>query len=261
MIDAFSRIRIAVPNLTEAVADCQTLLSQAPVWQGTVISEGASIATAWFALLNTVLELYEEEGREKACLTGLVFRASADFSCPDLGEAVSQHYRNQQQSIVAPIRKLDSVAARGLDVFIEQGELVSALIESRPDRGLHKVDHIVLYTADADACVRLFGEEGLGIRLALDQTVPEWGGRMLFFRTGKLTLEVIAPNKGLEGNDYFWGIAYQVDDMDEVHNALQVQDVVLSDIRNGRKPGTRVATLKSHDLGIPSLLVEPAGLN
>ncbi|BFM16659.1 hypothetical protein R50073_28420 [Maricurvus nonylphenolicus] len=258
MIDAFSRIRIAVPELPEAVAAYQTLLSQTPVWQGEVISEGCHIATAWFVLANTVLELYEAQGCEKACLTGLVLRASEDVSLPGLGKEISQHYRNQQQSIVAPIRQFSPDSSRGLDLFIEQGELISALIESRPDQDLHKVDHVVLYTADADACVRLFGEEGLGIRLALDQTVLEWGGRMLFFRTGKLTLEVIAPNKGLEGNDYFWGIAYQVDDMDKVHSGLQAQGVEMSDIRKGRKPGTRVATLKSHDLRIPTLLVEPS---
>lgn len=257
MIDAFNRIRIAVPQLTEAVADYQRLFSMAPVWQGEVIAGDSHTPTAWFALANTVLELYQDEGYTKSTLTGLVLQAAATSSCACLGTEVTQHYRNQQQSIVAPIRQFDSEAARGLDVFIEQGELISALVDSRPDKAVHKVDHVVLYTANADDCVRLFGDE-LGIRLALDQTVPEWGGRMLFFRTGKLTLEVIAPNKGLEGNDYFWGIAYQVDDMDKVHSALQAQGVVMSDIRKGRKPGTRVVTLKSHALGIPSLLVEPS---
>ena len=56
-------------------------------------------------------------------------------------------------------------------------------------------DRIVICVPDlrvaCDDYAALFNGE-LGIRLALDQDVPQWGGRMLFFRTGKLTLEVIA---------------------------------------------------------------------
>jgi hypothetical protein len=33
--------------------------------------------------------------------------------------------------------------------------------------------------------------------------------------------------------------------------------VQLSPVRKGRKPGTLVASVKSHDMGIPTLLVEP----
>ena len=39
---------------------------------------------------------------------------------------------------------------------------------------------------------------------------------------------------------------------------LASRGVTLTAVRDGRKPGTRVATLKSHDLGIPTLLIEPA---
>jgi hypothetical protein len=98
----------------------------------------------------------------------------------------------------------------------------------------------------------------LGIRLALDQTVPEWGGRMLFFRAGKLTLEVIDSGSDGPGQDYFWGIAYQCPDIVEIAGQLAERGVELSELRAGRKPGSRVATLKSHNLGIPTLLLEPA---
>ena len=112
-------------------------------------------------------------------------------------------------------------------------------------------------TGDAQACIDLFAEE-LGLRLALDKTVPAWGGRMLFFRTAKLTLEVIAADQEQHHSDYFWGIAYQCADLLRLSQNLQERGVALSEIRDGRKPGTRVATLKSHCLGIPTLLVQPA---
>jgi hypothetical protein len=50
------------------------------------------------------------------------------------------------------------------------------------------VDHVVLRTADPDAALALYGS-GLGIRLALDQAFD--GIRMLFFRTGGVTLECV----------------------------------------------------------------------
>ena len=66
---------------------------------------------------------------------------------------------------------------------------------------------------DGDKIVNLYKEK-LGVRLALDQLVEEWGGRMLFFRTGQATIEVI-DNK-VEGNDQFWGLAWKTKDIRKV---------------------------------------------
>jgi catechol 2,3-dioxygenase-like lactoylglutathione lyase family enzyme len=116
------------------------------------------------------------------------------------------------------------------------------------------VDHLVLRTSDAEACVQLFSV-GLGLRLALDKSAPDWGGRMLFFRVGKLTLEVIESSDAETGPDRFWGIAYRCADLSTTTVRLKAEDVALSDTRPGRKPGTNVATLKSHALGLPTLLI------
>jgi catechol 2,3-dioxygenase-like lactoylglutathione lyase family enzyme len=262
MIDAISRIRIAIPDLVQGIAEYSQLVQQQPVWRGLIKAPGLEIGAAWFALANTLLELYESPEAGKARITGLVFRCN-DVNELDLSvERTSVHYCRGDESVVAPWWQLGSQQARGLDVFIEQGELQQALLvdvqqAERPVQSIDRVDHVVLYTADADDCIQLFGEQGLGIRLALDQTVPEWGGRMVFFRTGKLTLEIIAPDKGLPGEDYFWGIAYQSADLDRLHADLTTAGVQLSPVRKGRKPGTLVASVKSHDMEIPTLLVEP----
>jgi catechol 2,3-dioxygenase-like lactoylglutathione lyase family enzyme len=124
------------------------------------------------------------------------------------------------------------------------------------ETGIYAVDHIVLQTRDADDCIRLFRDE-LGIRLALDQEVPEWGGRMLFFRMGKMTLEVIQNLKQPPEQDFFWGITYLCKDIEQTTAELDRRGVAHSPIRPGRKPGTRVATVKSHCLGLPTLLVGP----
>jgi hypothetical protein len=145
---------------------------------------------------------------------------------------------------------------RGLDLVLSGAAAPAPQPEPGPT-GIRAVDHIVLRSADADDCIRLFGDGGLGIRLALDQQVLEWGGRMLFFRTGKMTLEIIHNLENPPQRDDFWGISYQCDDIEATIAALDAAGVAHSPIRPGRKPGTRVATVKSHCLGLPTLLVGP----
>ncbi len=131
-------------------------------------------------------------------------------------------------------------------------DLITRVAATEP--GIQSVDHLVLRTGDADDCIRLFRDD-IGMRLALDQTVQEWGGRMLFFREGGMTLEVIENSSKRPEQDFFWGICYRCGDIDAVHAELVARGVLLSDIREGRKPGTRVATIKSHVGGVPSLLL------
>jgi hypothetical protein len=186
-------------------------------------------------LSNAVIELAQSP-RESARIGGIVL-VSADAASP-----------------VTPVAN-----SRGLDIRLSTGDQPADLRERRSalGEGCLRVDHLVLRTADAAACIDLFGRQ-LGVRLALDKTVPEWGGRMLFFRTGKVTLEVIEPAREKPATDYFWGIAYQCSDLEQTARLLAGRGVSLSQIRAGRKPGTLVATVKSHCLGIPTLLLQPA---
>ncbi|MEM0952636.1 MAG: VOC family protein [Pseudomonadota bacterium] len=130
-------------------------------------------------------------------------------------------------------------------------------VSSTTSEDIFAVDHLVLRTTSADDCIALFGDR-LGMRLALDQQVPEWGGRMLFFRCGKLTLEVIQSLDNPIEQDHFWGITYLCGNLSKTLARLDCEGVMHSGPREGRKPGTRVATVKSHSLGIPTLLIEPA---
>ena len=228
MVGGFDRIVIAVPGLADATREYRQLLGMEPA-----PVEGEP-QRAWFVLPNTVIELVQAP-LERAVIEGLVF-ASADGGATEM-----------------PVAN-----ARGLHLSLSDGRRTAAI------RGRHEeagavglgVDHLVLRTTDADDCIALFGQQ-LGIRLALDKTVPEWGGRMLFFRAGKLTLEVIEWAGGHGNSDHFWGIAYQCADLDRLPRQLAARGVSLSDVRAGRKPGSRVATVKSHSLGLPTLLLQP----
>ena len=223
MSQVFDRIQITVPDLAAAKASYSDVL-------GPPDSADDVGRSACWVLANTAIEVTEVAGAE-AAVSGLV------IASPAAG---------------ANAQALDN--ALGLNLGTCDGSAMAALRESAPERAL-RIDHLVLRTDNGDACVELFRDQ-LGIRLALDQTVEKWGGRMLFFRGGKMTLEVIQSSADGDTGNYFWGIAYQCDDIDAVAASLAERGVALSDVRDGRKPGTRVATLKSHCLDIPSLLIQ-----
>ena len=56
----------------------------------------------------------------------------------------------------------------------------------------------------------------------------------------------------------FWGITYLCRDIEATIFALDQRGVAHSDIRPGRKPGTHVATIRSHCLELPTLVIGPA---
>ncbi len=231
MTITFERIVIAVPELDAAAEQYQRLFATPP-FRGKSL-QGRSVAR--WGLPNTVIELVQSAVGQ-SCVQGLV------LSLPEA--------EPQEQSVPN---------AMGLDVRTCGGHSTADFrqLPSEAQYAGLSVDHVVLRTSDAEACITLFSDE-LGVRLALDKTVPEWGGRMLFFRTGKLTLEVIESDKDDSGDNFFWGLAYQCSDLASVVSDFDARGIAASSIRDGRKPGTLVATLKSHDLGIPTLLIQPA---
>ena len=232
MVSGFDRIVIAVPDMVAAVQQYRQLLGLQPV---TEKEPAGQSPTAWFGLTNTTIELVPGAA-ERAVIRGVVFNE------PAAGLAAE------------PVPN-----TLGLDLRLCNGSATAnfRLRQSADSAVPWSVDHLVLYTVDANRCIELFGDQ-LGIRLALDRTVPEWGGRMLFFRAGQLTLEVIESSAEPVEADSFWGIAYQCPDIEQAAQHLAGRGVELSAIRDGRKPGTRVATIKSHCLDIPSLLIQPA---
>ena len=124
-----------------------------------------------------------------------------------------------------------------------------------------RVDHIVLNTGNPERTMAAYGAK-LDLRLALDRTNEKWGARFIFFRTHDLTIEVVQRLDGSmssEDKDHLWGVTYEVNDLDDAHTRLTVAGVQVSEVRKGRKAGTRVMSVKSHDLGIPTLLLDNKG--
>jgi len=124
--------------------------------------------------------------------------------------------------------------------------------------GIRGIDHVVINTNDRERARRLWRDR-LGVRLALERDFPARGVGMLFFRSAGVTLEIVgplSPPPGDPGPDRFWGIAYRVADIDACRARLLNAGVDVSGIRDGNKAGTRVATVRSHTAGVPTLVIQ-----
>jgi hypothetical protein len=79
---------------------------------------------------------------------------------------------------------------------------------------------------------------------------------MLFFRTNATTIEVIEEKEKKESADELWGLAWEVDSIEDAHKRLVSNNVKVTPIKEGLKKGTLVATIKSHTCNVPTLLIE-----
>ena len=141
-------------------------------------------------------------------------------------------------------------------LLIEHTTGILPKYESFENDQIERLDHIVINSNDPDGLIELY-RDTYGIRLALDQFVEKWGGRMLFFRTNHTTIEAIGiKNDADEPIDKAWGLAWTTKDIKKTHARLVSEGVEISDVKDGRKPNTLVATIKSHTCNIPTLLIE-----
>ena len=122
------------------------------------------------------------------------------------------------------------------------------------------IDHVVVRTPDADRAIRLWRDR-CGLRLALDRVFPERGVRLVFFRSGGITLEFAAahPAETTDGPDAFHGVSYRVPDLAVRRERLLQAGVDVSAIRPGMRPGTSVATVRSGTAGVATLLLQVHG--
>jgi hypothetical protein len=119
----------------------------------------------------------------------------------------------------------------------------------------------VIQTPAPERAAALYGAR-LGLDMALDRTNPEWGSRLMFFRCGDLVVEMMHRlGEAGDGPDKLWGLSWRVADADAVQARMKAAGLDVSEVRNGRKPGTRVFTVKSGTCGVPTLMVEPAAIS
>jgi catechol 2,3-dioxygenase-like lactoylglutathione lyase family enzyme len=120
------------------------------------------------------------------------------------------------------------------------------------------IDHVVIRSVDAERAIALWRDR-VGLRLALDRPFPDRGLRLLFFRTNGITLELATPHPApadRDAPDALHGVSYRVADLPLVRERLVAGGVDVSEVRTGMRPGTIVATVRSHTAGVPTLLLQ-----
>jgi catechol 2,3-dioxygenase-like lactoylglutathione lyase family enzyme len=161
---------------------------------------------------------------------------------------------------------LGRAATHGTQIFaiehLSPADLLplSPPIDENADATVSSVDHVVVQTADPERAKALYGD-ALGLRLGLDRSFPQWGSRMLFFRAGHLTVEVVSQLAGgpsAAAPDRFWGVSYRVADAQAAHARLAAAGFELTPCKPGRKPGTFVFTVNRDTHGVATLMLQPS---
>ena len=278
MIERLDHLVIAVNDLNSAIENYTKLFGYGPTWRG--VHEQLGTANALFPVENTYLELLASNGEEGAGaamikatlelngegLAGLVLGTSnindlkesllasgVELQDLSLGEGVDsdQGLKRTWKNLFLPFS-----LTRGMFAFIiqhETGEL--PVVHGRSSSTINKLDHVVVNTNDPEGFKSLYGDT-FGIRLALDQTVEKWGGRMLFFRLNHTTIEVIGKPDEDDPADKLWGLAWSVEDLKATHQRLVKEGIEISEVKAGRKENTLVCTVKSDTCNVPTLLIE-----
>ena len=277
MFTRLDHLIVAVKDLEEAENNYKKLFGFPPVWKGTHKDLGTS--NSLFNFENTYFELLSASGNGAGAdlvnnylaqsgegLIGMVFATedinSARHSLVEKGFVVEelssgqginnsdQQTRNWKNLFLPPelTRGIFSFVIEHLDENLPQSKALNA---SSP----HKLDHVVINTNDADGFIKIY-KDAFNIRLALDKIIEHWNKRMLFFRLNKTTIEVIEQKDDLPSNDQMWGLAWDVKDIEKTHKRLTTEGIEVTPVQKGIKEKTLVATIKSHNHNVPTLLIQ-----
>ena len=80
----------------------------------------------------------------------------------------------------------------------------------------------------------------------------------MFFRCGDLIVEIVCRPVagGDQHNDKLWGLSWRVADIEATRARLVAAGIGVTEVRAGRKPGTRVMSLRDGTCGIQTIVLE-----
>ena len=276
MISSVDHLIIAVKDLNQAINDYEKVLGISPCWKGKHTELGTK--NALFNFENTYLELLSpcDAGPGTELINLLLEQKGDHLAGIVLGtndiehtkEALNKNGYAVEISSGEAINEKDGKIRRWKNIFLPSAlsrELFIFIIEhtqgnlpkheTQDSSKVKKLDHVVINTQDADAFISIY-RDVYKIRLALDKTIEHWKRRMLFFRINATTIEVIEEKDKKESADELWGLAWEVDSIEDAHKRLVSNNVDVTPIKEGLKKGTLVATIKSHTCKVPTLLIE-----
>ena len=277
MISSIDHLIIAVKDINDAEENYRKIFGMEPVWKGEHKALGT--ANVIFNFKNTYCELLSANGdglgaelinsaieEQGDGLIGVVLGTNnieESFSKlkksgylatePTEGEGIdnkTQKIRKWKNLFLPP------ELTRGIFSFIiEHSEGAFPSLNKYPKSTINKLDHLVINTNDANGFINIY-KDVFNIRLALDKVIEHWKSRMLFFRVNKTTIEVIERKNEDDSLDSLWGLAWEVESIEEAYKRLISEGVDVTPIKEGLKENTLVATIKSHTHNVPTLLIE-----
>ena len=275
MIDGIDHIVVLVGDIGAAAAAYQALFGRAPAWRNT--GDGAD--RVLFTLDNMTLELMAPDGEGAAAdrIRAVLAEQGEGLAslCFRTNDIARMHRRLERLALrPEPIAEVESrdattgaviawkrtraatVATRGVRMFFLELAKPRPLSVPTGAASITAMDHVVVSTGDPERAAALYGAR-LGLDMALDRSHPDWG-RLMFFRCGDLVVEVVHRPDGKADalQDSLSGLCWRVADIDATRTRLVSAGLDVSDVRIGRKPGTRVLTVRNGTCGIPTLLVE-----
>jgi catechol 2,3-dioxygenase-like lactoylglutathione lyase family enzyme len=257
VITGLHHVAMVVRDFDAAAAGYERLLGVAPQRQ-----DGDGAKRAWFWLANIGLEVIAPDGAGAA---GDRLRARLDaageglwlvaFTVADLDAAARLFERRglaiSRRTERAVMFEPDSTG--GVQVAL----MGFPPLPSQARGSVVELDHVVVRTANIDRAVANFGGR-LGLDLRLDRATPGWGARQLFFRCGNAVVEFGASLKApaSDAPDSFGGLAWRVPDPDAAAAQMAAAGFDVSEVRTGRKPGTKVFTVRDAPGGVPTLMIQ-----
>ena len=190
----------------------------------------------------------------RACLPGeAAGLRSLTFRAADLGAARQGFARCGLPSAEAGETgesAFDADATHGLAVALTERALPYAAVSPL------SLDHIVIRTPNPERAIALYGGR-LGLDMRLDRSNPAWNARLMFFRCGDTTVEIahVLSDGVSDAPDTFGGVSWRVPDIATERARLSGEGFDTSPVRTGRRPGSKVCTVRDRTSGVPTILL------
>jgi catechol 2,3-dioxygenase-like lactoylglutathione lyase family enzyme len=261
LIRGLDHVAIAVRDFDAAVDGYRRLLGREPE-----LEPNGGANRAWFHLANMALEVVAPAGEgpdadrvnARLDMAGEGLWISA-FQVDDLDAA--GRLLGRRGLDVEPVGSVLRIVAAGLEFVLTPGRIgaTPSPVLGAEDASIAALDHIVVHTPNPDRALGLYGAK-FGLDLRLDRANEQWGARQLFFRCGAAVFEVGASLKGpvTDEADRWGGLAWRMTDPDAARARIAAAGFDVSEVRAGRKPGTKVFTVRDAPGGAPALMLMPS---
>jgi len=277
VISAIDHVALAVRDLDATVDGYRRMLGREPNWIG---GDGGA-RHAWFQFSNMALDIITPHGegafgaRMRAHLDAngegiwalaftaddleatarLLARRGLRMTEPALTRSIHDDGRKRYWFGANPYAE-DTAGLQILLIAPPRDGVAWPLSEPTGEGAVEKLDHVVIRTPNPERALAIYGAK-LGLDLRLDRSNAGWGVRQLFFKAGQAVVEFGASLKASASDepDSFGGLAWRVTDPEAAQARIAAAGFDVSDVRPGRKPGTRVFTVRDAPGGAPSLML------